>query len=241
MLIYLWISLITLIAGMLQAITGFGGGIIIMIVLPNLISMNLAPAISGVICTPLAWSIAFKYRKWCNFKKIILPTIFYIVASTIAIKISTIIDMNALKPVFGIFLILLAIYFMLFSNKIHIKGTILSAFVCSVISGALGGLFGIGGPLLVLYFLAISDTKQEYLGNINGVFAITTLYQMIARIAAGILTLQTIPMIIIGIIGILIGRFWGSKVVDRLDVEKMKKIIYIFLAFAGTITVINSL
>lgn len=104
-----------------------------------------------------------------------------------------------------------------------------------------GGLFGIGRPLLVLYFLAVSKSKEEYLGNINGVFAITTLQQLITRISVGILTWEAVPAILVGIVFVLIGRFWGSRVVDKLDVARMKRGIYIFLIIAGILTVAGSL
>lgn len=232
---------LTAMAGFLQSITGFGGGIVIMVFLPQMLSMNLAPAVSGTCCTPLAWSIALKYWKHCNYKKIIWPVIFYISASTLAIKASTMLNMNALKPVFGIFLILLAIYFSFFSNTVKVKGTMLTAFICSVASGILGGFFGIGGPFLVLYFLAVTDSKEEYLGTINGVFALTTVSQFITRIITGIITVNEIPIIAAGIVGILLGSQLGGRVVSKLDGNKMKKMIYAFLGVAGMITVVSSL
>ena len=239
--VYVGIALITMAGGWDQAVTGFGGGIVIMVVLPSLLTVGLAPAVSGTICSPLTWMIAWRYHRFIKPKQIIFPVICYIAASCTAIELSTRIDMERLKPVFGLFLVVLAIYFMVFSDRMKVKGTWLSALVCSAISGFLGGLFGIGGPMLVLYFLAVSKTKEEYLGNINGVFAITTLQQLITRISVGILTWEAIPAILVGMVFVLIGRFWGSRVVDKLDVARMKRGIYIFLIIAGVLTVAGSL
>ena len=238
---YLFIALIACAGGFLQAITGFGAGIVIMIVLPNILSMNLAPAVSGAICAPLTWVMSWRYHKEANLRKIIFPSICYIICSTIAIRISKVIDMNGLKPVFGVFLIVLAVYFMFFANKVKIKGTPIAAVVCGGISGFLGGFFGIGGPLMTLYFLAVTETKEEYLGSINATFAITSTYQLLLRIVSGVLTISAGPFVAAGIAGILIGRIFGTKVVDKLNGPQMKKAIYIFLAFAGIMTVINSL
>ncbi len=241
MIVNVLTAMIAMLGGFLQAITGFGGGIIIMMVLPNLVSMQVAPAISGTICTPLAASIAWRYRRHLNVKKVIFPAVVYMAASTVAIRLTTILNMNAMKPVFGGFLVVLALYFMFFSQKVKVKGTMTSALVCSAVSGALGGMFGIGGPLVTLYFLAVTETKEEYLGTINGLFAVTCVYQLFVRILSGILTVQTIPTILFGFCGISVGRYFGSKVVDKLDAARMKQYIYLFLAFAGIVTIVTSL
>ena len=109
--------------------------------------------------------------------------------------------------------------------------------LCSGISGILSGFFGIGGPLLALYFLAVTEEKEEYLGTLNGLFTITTLYQLALRIASGILTADCIPFIAVGIAAILLGRIAGSRIVDKTDKNKMRLLIYIFLAIAGILTI----
>lgn len=91
------------------------------------------------------------------------------------------------------------------------------------------------------YFLAITDSKEEYLGTINVLFSITTAYQFVVRIASGILTLELLPMVAVGIAAILAGRFLGSRIVDKLDGARMKKIIYAFLAVAGVITILQAI
>ena len=232
--------LIAFAAGLLQAITGFGGGIMIMTVLPSLVSMNLAPAISGAICAPLSWSIAWKYRKFASLKTSCFPCVVYMIASSIAIGISTRVDMNCLKSVFGLSLALMGVYFMFFSEKAKVSRNYLTAFVCSAASGILGGFFGIGGPFLVLYFLAVTHNKEEYLGSINLLFAIATLHQLLARVYAGILTLGLVPLILAGSCSVLLGRFLGSRIVERMDAGKMKTVIYLFLILSGIMTVINS-
>lgn len=57
----------------------------------------------------------------------------------------------------------------------------------------------------------------------------------------GVLTWEEVPAILVGIVFVLIGRFWGSGVVDKLDVARMKRGIYFFLIIAGILTVAGSL
>ena len=172
-MMYMWILLITFAGGLVQAVTGFGGGIVIMTVLPNLVSMNLAPAISNTICTPLACAIAWKYRKHASVKTNIILCLAFMAASTVAIEITARVEMNHLKPVFVGFLVLMGLYSLFFSDKVTVRGNLATALFCSCASGLLAGLFGIGGPFMVLYYLAVTRTKEEYLENINFLFGIT--------------------------------------------------------------------
>lgn len=47
-------------AGLIQALSGFGAGIIMMMIFPYLFSMKEAAAIAGLLGLPLALSIAWK-------------------------------------------------------------------------------------------------------------------------------------------------------------------------------------
>lgn len=66
---FVFVPLISLMGGMVQTVTGFGAGIIIMLFLHNVLPMNIAPAVSNTTCAPLAWSIAWKYHKAVSVKK----------------------------------------------------------------------------------------------------------------------------------------------------------------------------
>ena len=140
-----------------------------------------------------------------------------------------------------IFLILLSVYFMFFSKKLKVSGKPWTAVLCVSLSGVLSGLFGIGGPTLVMYYIAVTKTKEEYLGTMNFVFAVAITYQIIVRFVTGVLTVNLLPMLVIGTASILVGRIIGTKIVDKIDGEKLKKIVYVFLAISGVITTINAL
>jgi len=86
---------------------------------------------------------------------------------------------------------------------------------------------------MVIYFLAALDTKEEYSGTIQLFFFISGLYTCIVRVFKGIYTMDLIPYTLLGLLGILIGQHIGSKIMDRIDAATMKKLVYLFLGFAG--------
>ena len=59
--------------GLVQAVTGCGGAVIIMIFLPLILNMTAAPALSDVITMTLSFSMFWRYRKSVRFKSIVIP------------------------------------------------------------------------------------------------------------------------------------------------------------------------
>ena len=83
--------------GLVQAVTGFGGAVIIMIFLPLILNMTAAPALSDVITMTLSFSMFWRYRKAVHYKSILIPAAVYLVTSTLAIHGSAYVDAGKLK------------------------------------------------------------------------------------------------------------------------------------------------
>ncbi len=161
-------------AGFIQAVTGFGSGIFMMVFFPALFPILNASALSSSISLFATCSQAWRYRKLSDWKLTLIPSIIYIAVSSGSILLAPYLPTAVLKRFFGIVMILLSIYFLTISGKLKVKANLVSVTVCAVISGVMGGLFGIGGPPMVIYFLAALDDKEKYLGTIQTFFFITT-------------------------------------------------------------------
>ena len=238
----LYVFLPCIIGGIIQTTTGFGSGIFIMLFfplfLPILQSSALSTLVSAWACIMLAW----KYRKYATPKIVILPAIFYFTFSFLAIRFATTADLTNLKAYFGLFLIIIALYFMFFADRIHLKANLLTAFICGSISGVASGLSGIGGPPMVLYILAVvGDDKNSYIGNSQFFFSMTTIYTTAVRAFSGIITADLLPLIIPGMLGMMVGKSLGVKIVEKIDIAFMKKLIYGFLGLSGLLTFVTNI
>ena len=234
------IVLTALAAGFVQAVSGFGGALVMMMSLPYFMEMKYAAALGGVICIPLCASLAWQYRKHIDWKLVFVPAVIYLVTSSISIRAAATLELGWLKAVFGILLILLAVYFSFFSSKIHIEANFKTALICAGLSGVTGGLFGIGGPLMVLYYLAVTDNTKTYLGTINILFLITELYNSIIRYYNGLIRTDMWQVVICGFVAIIIGQFFGTKAAGKLNPATVKKSIYVMLAVSGLVTFLRA-
>ncbi len=225
----------SLMGGVVQAVTGFGGAVIIMIFLPLLLSMTAAPAVSDVITMTLSFSMMWRYRKWIRWRAIALPAIIYLAASSFVIHWSGTFHSAWLKGLFGVFLIVLALYFWRVSGKMKVTPSFGTQMVCGGLAGICGGLFGISGPPASLYYLAATEAKEEYLGTLNAFFSVTVVFNLVSRAVNGFLTAKLIPYIVVGVAAILAGCGIGSRIVMKIDIAVMRKCVYGLMAFAGIV------
>ena len=238
----LYVMLPALVAGVIQATTGFGAGIFMMLFFPMFLPMIQCSALSGAIGVINNAKLSWQYREHARPRLLLLPTLFYVGCNTLCIWYSTRIDLGAFKPYFGLFLLVLGLYFLFFAQRIHLKGGLLSAAVCACLSGAASGFFGIGGPPMVLYFLAlVGDDKYAYLGTIQLFFLITGLQGVVTRAMAGIYTPSLLLLVPAGMLGITIGNIIGTKIVQRVRMDRLRIVIYAFLCLAGLATFITNI
>ena len=108
-------------------------------------------------------------------------------------------------------------------------------FIAGGLGGLLGGLFGTGGPPMVVYLLASSESKEEYLGTIQAYFALTNVSTILVRAWNGMITPPVIQYWAVGLIALALGVLAGQKLFRRLDGEKLKKVVYLFMIGSGIV------
>ncbi len=102
-----------------------------------------------------------------------------------------------------------------------------------IISGFFNGLFGIGGPLMALYFLLQSKSKAQYLASIQTFFLMDGVYVTSLRFAHGILQVSDFGLAAIGLIGALVGTAIASRLVTHLDAQRVSQLVYAFIGLSG--------
>ena len=232
------VGAIALLGGIVQGVTGFGAGIVMMMVLPYFFLIPQAAGVSSTIGTLLCGLMAYRYRKYVNLKKAITPSILFLCASSLSAYFAVHVNQILIKKIFGMFLLILSIYFIFFSSKEKKPMNIISSLLCIILSGISDGLFGIGGPLMVLYFLNQTTDTQEYLGTIQTFFLVNSIYMFIFRLINGIIGLEHILPIAFGMIGIATGLYFANKIVDQIEGQVIKKLTYFMIGVSGIINLL---
>jgi len=236
-----WISVIVMavLAGVVQTVTGFGAGIILMLALPYFFDLVTAPAIASSICLGATYTLAWKFRKEIDLKSSIIPATAYLICSLLVIQYVQNMDIVVLTVVFGVFLIVLAVYFFFFSERVRFGANWYTGLLCGAFSGASSGLFGIGGPLMAIYYVSATKSKEAYIGTIQALFCLTGSVNLLMRMSRGIYTLDLIPLTIVGMLAINLGKLMGLQIVKRMNAELLKKVIYAVVGASGVMILVQ--
>ncbi|MDG3143060.1 sulfite exporter TauE/SafE family protein [Streptococcus suis] len=240
-MVYVLLMIAALGSGIVQGVTGFGAGVLMMLVLANLFDLPQAAGLSGMIGLTLVSAMAFRYRSAINFRIIIWPCLSFLLGSTIAISLSKGLNQGLLKMAFSLFLIGLSAYFLWQKKELELKASLPVMLGVGLFSGLCDGFFSIGGPLMVILYLAMTSSVEEYLGSLQLSFALSGLYSFSLRFFSGIITAQLLPFALVGIVAIQLGLQIGNRIVDRIDAGLLRRLTYAFIGISGAITLVTTL
>lgn len=238
---YVIVALAALAAGAVQTVTGFGAAVIMMLALPRIFGVVTASAVSTSICVALSGSLTWKFRHKTDYKFIALPTMVFGICGIVIINLIRSLDLHMVGVLFGTFLLALSIYNLAFAKNASLRPTRAVILACSAMSGLFSGLFSIGGPMMALCFLPCAEDHEQYVGNMQTLFVITNLINITARIANGLYTVNLLPYTVVGAVFILAGKEFGLRFARRLNIEVIRKAIYVFVGISGVMTLAENL
>ncbi len=238
MTIYFLILLISAVSGFVQTISGFGCAVLMMLGLPYLLSIGDSASVSTAICMVLNIILVVKYGKLKSIKENWLMIVIYTAFNYISIMFIKYINVELMGILYGVFMILMALYFFLFDKKVKNVGMVF-CILSALFSGIGAGIFSIGGPLLAVCFSQKYDNHSEYMSSIQLTFLFGSVMALLGRVINNVYTVNLIPYSLIGIAGVLIGQYFGGKFTNKADSKIIKTIIYGFVAVSGIITIVK--
>ncbi|MFC6289093.1 sulfite exporter TauE/SafE family protein [Levilactobacillus angrenensis] len=219
--------------GLVQGLTGFGAVIIMMIFLPNILPIDQSAGVAGLMMLGSVLTLVYRNRHEIQLKRIIIPFLVYASVASWSVHLGHVLDVHLLRMMLGGLLVALSLYFSFNKNSGSTAYPWYIAGMFMIISGFFNGLFGIGGPLMALYFLSKARSLPQYLADLQTFFLIDTFYITTLRVASGIVTVHLVPFIIIGMLGAITGTTIAAHLLTHLKVDVMKRIIYVFIGLSG--------
>ena len=225
-------------AAFVQRTTGFGFGIFIMTVLPYLMpSYGEATTLSGLLASVTSLIITVKYRRVIAWRKLLPILAAFLLTSFLAVQMLTWMMGDTLKYVLGITLISCAVYFIFFADKMKVKPTLGMQATLGTLSGIMGGLFGMQGPPAVLYFLAVSESKERYTALAQCYFLLGNCMMTIYRAQSGFFTQEVITSWCYAVPAVPVGTYLGGGVFNRLSLPTLRKLVYLYIGISGIVAI----
>jgi len=235
------IACATLGASYIQSVTGFGFGIFSMMFLPHLLLYTEANILSSILSAFTSVTVAALLFRRINWKNTVFPLIGCLFATYAAVAFIKAQENRVLTLILGIALLVLSVYFFFFSNKIRIKPTWYAGLIAGVISGIMGGMFAIGGPPVVIYFMQSEESSERYLATISAYFVLSNVISITIKSASGFVTLNVWAGLAVGAVGMILGSLMGKLTREKMNSATLKKAVYGFMAASGAINIVTSL
>ena len=223
-----------------QRVSGIGYGIIVMLFFPLALSLGESTALSGMGSLIASCVVAYTMRRHINIKKALMPMIPYCgIACCMMLFVKTAAH-HVLMILLGVALCGMSVYFYFFSGRIRIRPTAKNAMIAGSIGGVLSGLFSMGGPPVMVYFLSCSDTNDEYLANIQFFFVISNSISTVARFANGFVTPMVMWLMLPSAVAMVAANYIGGKVYRRISSDGLRKVVYGVVGLCGLLTILRA-
>ncbi|MBU2866224.1 sulfite exporter TauE/SafE family protein [Pacificibacter marinus] len=229
---------ITLLAGFVKGATGFALPMIMVSGLATVLPPDVAiaalivPTVVSNVWQALrgggvgaAVTVASRYKLYIGTLLVVI---------VITAQLVSAMSHDAIMLTIGIPITLLALV-LLSGKKFSISdgGRKFADVIIGTISGFLGGLAGIWGPLTVMYLTALETPKKDQVRVTGVIFSAGAVVLGLSHLKSGLLNAQTIPLSLFMIIPVLIGQTLGNRLQDRLDQQKFKRLTLLVLVIAG--------
>lgn len=228
---FLILFAVSFIAATISGAAGFGGALVLLPVLTNIVGIKAAVPILTI-----GQIFGNASRVWFGKYELKWKPIFFFLLTAIPFTILgsylfTGIDSNKIKFGVGVFLILLVIYRRSNIKKISLgeKGMLLGG----GLTGFISGLAGSAGPLGAAFFLGLNLTATAYIAS----EAFTALTMHITKtIVYNKYALVGWTELYYGIfigVAMILGSWTGKKIIEKLSREKFILLVEILLIISG--------
>lgn len=239
-MLYLLCAATVFAGSLLQTMTGLGLAILIMAVLPFVLPLSAALAISSFLSVGHSLCSLGGKLHLKDARKIVVPVVTYFVVSAVVSRFMTNLSSDTAVRILGGFMIVLSVYLLFWQKKIKFSASPRGGIVAGAVSGTMGALFSINGPPLAVYYLTTADSDEEYLLNIRLSFLITGLYTVGLRIWSGYVTAEVLRYTAVGVLAMLVGIRAGKHLsATRVRGETLRRAVYATMILSGFIYLIQ--
>lgn len=230
------ILFVILIAGIVQGASSFGFGLVVMGILPIILTVKESTLIVLSLIVVAAFGIVLKIYKYIEVKGLLVILTAAIIARIAAFFVLvTYGELPFMKQWLGFLLVGMVIYLLVSKRKttspILMKPIV--PIILGTLGGFIGGVFAIGGPFFVFYFMMLYEEKHKYNANLQVTVLVTSIFSIILHAFNGDLNSTFYLYSFIGIISTYLGTMIGLKWFEKLSANVIKKIAMCLIAVSA--------
>jgi uncharacterized membrane protein YfcA len=239
---FLGICLVMVVAEVVYLSFGFGAGLIT-VGLSAVIHPEIKDIAVILLLINLPIEIFVVRKSWSKIRwsKVLMICLGVIFGVPLGTWILTIGNPTIVLTVLGGVLVVAGLSFLYIPQHTSIQWTSWSAPPTGLISGVLGGLFGVGGPPVIIYYQFSGATKTVFRGSLMAIFLIISITRIPSYVVGGLITQQRVWSALEVVPAVILGAWIGSRIHIELSEAKFRRIVSIVLVLIGIILLLRSL
>lgn len=225
---------ILLLAYFVRGISGFGSGLIavpllaLRFPLPEVVPFML---IADFSASALVGGVTFKHLAWPEIRRLLPVSLIGVVLGT-SLLVS--LPPNILLTILGVFVLAFALRTLLVHAGRFRPVSTWWAYPAALTGGAVGGLFGTGGPPYVIYLSHRIEDKSTLRATLSGLFFLEGLIRIVTFLMVGLLHGSAVWMNCLMAAPIIVAALYaGSHVHARLSNAQMMRLVGFLLLGSG--------
>lgn len=224
--------------GAVRGFAGFGSALVLAPVLALAYGPIVAVPLMSVLQLPVMYQLIRITRKETDWRRTGPMAATALVSIPLGAAVLKSLDPEMLRIAISVIVLSLAAV-MAVGGLPRVGRTRPRDLVAASTAGAMGGATGIGGPPLVLYFLATGEPARQVRGDLSGYFMVTGVVGLLTYFAYGLITVE------IAILGAVLsvphfaGMSFGGFLFPRASERTFRWIALSILACVGVGTLLK--
>ncbi len=228
-----------LVAGLVRGFSGFGGAMVLVPILAATYGPKVAVPVlmltDFVLTLPLAW----RARRRCAWGDVVPVTLGHLIALPAGIAVLVVADPTLLTRATGV-LVLVVAAAMAVGVRRRTPPTPTATVGIGLVAGFLSGSTGVGGPPVVLFWLAGPDAAARMRANLIVFFALAAVLSIAGLALAEVVTAEVLALTVALWPAYGLGLVCGGRVFTGADVRLYRPIALGIIAVAGLTAVIRA-
>jgi uncharacterized membrane protein YfcA len=238
-----FIFVVVLIGSFIQGSSGFGFGLFSMGLLPIIFSLKDSTLLVLSLTLITSLSILIKIWRYIEIKGLV-----FILSAAITGRVFSFMfltwygEMDFMKKGLGFFLVAMVLYLLFKKKQSNPSFVMKPAFPIGLgfVGGFVGGVFAVGGPFFVFYYLMLYEDKHRYNANLQTTFVITSIFTLILHGFHGDFNSAFYMYFLLGATSVFVGVTLGMKWFERLPRDQIQKFASFIVLLAGLNLIIFS-
>lgn len=231
------IGVAALLTSIVSSVAGLGGGTMLLLVIAQFVSPTAAIPIQGAIQLASNGSRSVLLREQISWPTVGWASLLVLPGSFVGVLVATSLPENAIRSALAVFVLVLAwrpqwLRFAGTSSSTPAESRNLLIGV-GAMSGFMNSTVGASGPMTSIFYKAVTATHVAFVATAATAQVVAHISKLVAFTAAGWEIGEFLDLIVIGVVGVLVGSWIGTRLLGRVSdvgLDRLFKIVLTILA-----------